>query len=1400
MSLVVNRELVDRLIKAGAIAGLVSLIMALMPLTLAAKSESGTKDGLQRYIIQLQDPPLAAYDGRKLSVANKNGQQRLAATAPRSRGQRRLDTRSAESRAYLEFMTERHDEFKAEASLVLNRKLAARQRYRFAMNGMAMDLYGREARALAKSPLVKSIKPDVRHRLETFAGPPWLGSAEIWDGKAVFPGRAGENVIVGIIDSGINWDHPSFDDPAPDYNHSNPLGTRLGLCSDPEVNCNDKLIGVYDFVEDDPLTEDVVEENTKGRDNDGHGSHVASIAAGNKVNLTLNGQIDTTVSGVAPRANIIAYRVCHVGDPPASNGGGCSESAVLAAIDQAIDDGVDVLNYSIGTTFATNPWGFSSESRAFLNAREAGIFVATSAGNTGPNDSTIGSPANAPWIVSVGNATHNVLFGSTVKNMVGGATEAPDDIVGASLTSGTGQLVMVHAKDYGFPLCGVGSSESEATCAGNTGATNPWAGQPVFNGQIVVCDRGDYGRVEKGKNVLLAGAGGYILANTAEFGESLVADDHCLPAAHVGETDGDVLRAWLDSGTGHGGALSGLMLVEKDELGDQVSSSSSRGPVPAPVENTLKPNLIAPGTSILAAWMTGSEFRELSGTSMASPHVAGSAALLKSVHLDWGPNELSSAIETTASTEFARDYDNGATTPFDVGAGRPQLDQAVDAGLFLDVQPGEFNNANPAAGGDPRSLNLPGLVDDSCQVRCSFSRTVTDLMGGGDWTASAEGFPESVQVSVSPADFQLGDGDSQQLEIEINVESSDIVGSWVSGSIQLTAAGSPDQFLTVYVYSDGGDLPSQWTINDDRNGGWMEFQLSGLVALPDGTYSSGKMVMPTRTVETVPDDPTEEDPYNGAPGVFTKWHSLPQGALWLYAETLTSTAVDLDLFVGRDVNGNNRADDFEELCSSQSSNDLERCDLFNLEPGNYWVLVQNWDGNTIEGDEATLLSAAVERSEDSKMAASGPGIVGKDDALTVRVSWDNVDALPGETWLSAVGIGTERENPGNVGVIPVRFNRTGIASDSTFPLMDGMIHRLALDANGKHDEIFIDIPPGSSSLTVTANGADDDQDNGLTLELVRLDFADGLSNPPFAAPAGNAPVVASASGANGQGPSVTVNGADLQPGRWYAVLHNGNNSPSAVNIRADVEFSGTPIPVFRGIWEPNSRPQINQGYETHDGDPSRMLIWYTYDEDGQPVWFYADGPNVDGNIWTADIWRLTNDGAEQQYATVGKLSVTTLAEKDQLFSFTLYGESGTDRLQPLGIPTCPQVNGSEKSYNGHWYRGSPGLGGASIHINSMTQFQVRYIYDDKGMPRWLVAQDDENPQPGNESVPLLQTSGFCPTCSGQTSLETVGVLERHFYTESEGDWTLDYLLLPPLSGSAQRMEQSFKLTAETECE
>ena len=458
-----------------------------------AKSAAATvdKSSTHRYMVILADMPLATYDGRVMSTPEMDDSKtQLSPTANNYTGSKKLDVRAPASVQYLHFLDDRFKAFKGEALLRLGREINPVYRYRNVLNGLAVDLTASEARILLELPMVTAVEQEKLHHIRTDAGPSWIGADKIHNGSTGHPATGGEGVIVGMIDTGINWDNPSFADPGQSgtgWNHVNPNGTQLGLCSDPEVMCNDKLVGVFDYIEDNPDT-DFEEQNTKGKDIDGHGSHTSSTAAGNPLSFNYKG-LPTNISGVAPNANIISYRVCFEGDPEdPEDDGGCSPTAAVKALDQAIVDDVDIINYSIGGN-SYNPWLQSQSTFAFLNARAAGMFVAASAGNDGPNGGTIRSPANAPWVTSVGNASHDRVYGVALENLSGGDTAVPDDQIGTSLVGGLGVRKIVHAKDFGNAICGTGTAELAPDCSGNTGASNPFPAN-TFNGEIVVCDRG----------------------------------------------------------------------------------------------------------------------------------------------------------------------------------------------------------------------------------------------------------------------------------------------------------------------------------------------------------------------------------------------------------------------------------------------------------------------------------------------------------------------------------------------------------------------------------------------------------------------------------------------------------------------------------------------------------------------------------------------------------------------------------------------------------------------------------------------------------------------------------------------------------------------------------------------
>ncbi|HIP70584.1 MAG TPA: hypothetical protein EYH05_04225, partial [Anaerolineae bacterium] len=330
-----------------------------------------------RYIIQLDAPPLASVMGQARPTAV-------------SQYQKILDTQQA---AFLTTLSQE-----------LGRPVEPLFRYTVAYNGMTIILNGAEAARVAGMSEVTAVTPDREETLLTDAGPAWINADAIWDGSGV-PGGApgmGEGIIIGVIDTGINMDHPSFAAVGGDgYIHQNPLGdgNYKGVCDpassqyDPAFTCNAKLIGAWDFA-------DVYGESDGPEDSNGHGSHTASTAAGNIVNATLTAPTGyfylNNISGVAPHASIIAYDACV---------SGCPTSSLLAAVNQAVADGVDVISYSISG--GNNPYADPVE-QAFLAANEAGVIVSAAAGNSGPDPNTLSH--QGPWVMTVGASTHNRVF------------------------------------------------------------------------------------------------------------------------------------------------------------------------------------------------------------------------------------------------------------------------------------------------------------------------------------------------------------------------------------------------------------------------------------------------------------------------------------------------------------------------------------------------------------------------------------------------------------------------------------------------------------------------------------------------------------------------------------------------------------------------------------------------------------------------------------------------------------------------------------------------------------------------------------------------------------------------------------------------------------------------------
>jgi uncharacterized repeat protein (TIGR01451 family) len=794
--------------------------------------------GRQIYIVQLKDRPVATYSGGLPSYARTmiDRQQGRQANMT-SRGL--LDTRSPASRAYATYLGSRQAEFKQRLEQSLGHSVNQVYSYKFVFNGLALRLTESEAKRAAAVAGVKSVRRSRLDPVDTSHTPAFLGIPGIWDGSGTgLPGAMGEGLIFGDLDTGINQGNHSFATTGDDgYTVQNPLGDGvvLGECNDFPGLCNNKLIGCYYFLEDsggtDPLTP---EGDPICKDTDGHGSHTASTAAGNQNDSATvynflgddSGYSFGRISGMAPHANIIAYKVC----APS-----CGSGDRIAATEQAIQDGVNVLNHSIGSG-SQSPWE-EDVAVAFLNARAAGIFVAVSAGNDGPAPGTAARGINAPWTTSSAASTHwREIPDKTLHDMTGGDTPPPGTLTGKALTPGvTGPIVYAGDYDNGDPTpeqCFVEFPPGTWT-----------------HGEIVICDRGTVARVLKCANVAAGGAAGCILTNIDGGATDVVADPHVVPAIHIDNVQGNQLKAWVASGSDHQGTIDPTPdPVINPDVADILASFSSRGPYTG--LDFLVPSVSSPGVDVFAAGSNlqfhhpgfdtddpnddpsvAGDYGIIGGTSMASPHTAGSAALLRQLHPDWTLAEIQSALMTTGTTAMRKEDGVTPADIFDFGGGRIQPAEAARAGLVLDETIEGYEAADPALGGDPSTLNLASLVSNGCAPTCSWQRTVRNATGASVSYHVTTEAAAGMSLEVSPGDFTLDAGATQTLSI-----SADVIGAtkdaFSFGEVRLNPddGAMPVQHIPVAAFfataSDPGTFVKTVNVDVAPPGGKVTYNLS----------------------------------------------------------------------------------------------------------------------------------------------------------------------------------------------------------------------------------------------------------------------------------------------------------------------------------------------------------------------------------------------------------------------------------------------------------------------------------------------------------------------------------------------------------------------------------------------
>ncbi|KAJ4848286.1 hypothetical protein Tsubulata_017956, partial [Turnera subulata] len=540
--------------------------------------------------------------------------------------------------------------------------------YKNVVSGFAAKLTAQQVKEMEKKEGFLSAKPQRILPLHTTHSPSFLGlqqNLRFWRDS-----NYGKGVIIGVLDTGVSPDHPSFSDEG----LPPPPAKWKGKCEFNGTVCNNKLIGARNFLSD-------ADENPSKPDppfdDEGHGTHTASTAAGNFVKgANVFGNANGTAVGMAPLAHLAIYKVC--------DDFGCGEGDILAAMDAAVEDGVDVLSLSIGG--GSSPFFSDSTAVGAFGAIQKGVFVSCSAGNDGPVNGSLSN--EAPWILTVGASTI-------------------DRSIRAAVKLGNGQVFFgesLFQPDVNvptdIPLVYAGKNASDQASAFCTpGALNP----KDFEGKIVLCERGGgIDRIDKGQAVKDAGGVGMILMNDELNAYSTLADPHVLPASHVAFSYGESIKAYINSTSSPTASFLFQGTIIGDKTTPAVSSFSSRGPSLAS-PGILKPDILGPGVSILAAWPvsvenktnTKSTFNVISGTSMSCPHLSGIAALLKGAHPDWSPAAIKSAIMTSANQlniggEPILDERHAPANILATGAGHVNPPRANDPGLIYDIKPDDY--------------------------------------------------------------------------------------------------------------------------------------------------------------------------------------------------------------------------------------------------------------------------------------------------------------------------------------------------------------------------------------------------------------------------------------------------------------------------------------------------------------------------------------------------------------------------------------------------------------------------------------------------------------------------------------------------------------------------------------
>ncbi|PWZ17217.1 Subtilisin-like protease SBT2.6 [Zea mays] len=778
------------------------------------------------YIVTMEGDPVVSYRG---------GVQGFPATAVDS--DEEIDLTSEAVKSYALHLRGHHD--KLLDSLLVEGTYEKLYSYHHLINGFAVHMSPLQAEFLKKAPGVKHVERDMKVQKLTTHTPQFLGlPTGVWSTGGGLD-RAGEDVVIGFVDSGIYPEHPSF--AAHKTDPYGPVPRYKGKCEmDPVTQrsfCNGKIVGAQHFAKAamaaGAFNPDV--EFASPLDGDGHGSHTAAIAAGNNgVPVRMHGHEFGKASGMAPRARVAVYKVLY-----RLFGGYIAD--VVAAIDQAVQDGVDILNLSVGPNSpptATRTTFLNPFDAALLSAVKAGVFVAQAAGNGGPFPKTLVS--FSPWITTVAAGVDDRRY----KNHL--------TLGNGKLLSGLGVSPATHG-NMSFSLISAADAllGSSATKYSALDCQRPeLLNKNKVQGRILLCGysfnyiSGTASIKKVSQTARNLGAAGFVVAVENSYpGTKFDPVPVSIPGILITDVrktedlidyyNSSTIRDWAGRATAFkatAGIADGLAPTLYNSA-PQVALFSSRGPDVKDFSfqdaDVLKPDILAPGNLIWAAWApngtdesnyAGEGFAMVSGTSMAAPHIAGIAALIKQKNPKWSPSAIKSAMMTTANTLDkgsrplrAQQYTASEmmtlsrATPFDCGSGAVNPKAALDPGLVLDathedyiaflcsipdVNQSEVSNiagsaCNSSSKGRQRpfDLNLPSIAISQLRGTVTVTRTVTSVSEETETYTIMTRMPPEVALEVTPPAVTVLPGASRELAVTLTARS--VTGTYSFGEIAM---------------------------------------------------------------------------------------------------------------------------------------------------------------------------------------------------------------------------------------------------------------------------------------------------------------------------------------------------------------------------------------------------------------------------------------------------------------------------------------------------------------------------------------------------------------------------------------------------------------------------------------